>query len=227
MTRPIELVRAVTSGAHPAYLTAFDQGDALFTKGGITTPLRVSHFLAQVLAETGGLTVDFESMYYTHFEVLQHIFGKGNNSAALSDQECNDLLRHPSELGERVYGLGNPGKAKELGNTEPGDGYKYRGGGVLQTTGRYAYRTYGKRCGADFEGTPALIVSAQWALQPALAEWSDGGLNTDADNNDILSISRQINFGDKHSKGTPNGFADRKSWFAKVFPLAGTITLNA
>ena len=50
------------------------------------------------------------------------------------------LLGNPEALAERVYGLGNPGKAKELGNTIAGDGYRYRGGGVLQTTGGANYR---------------------------------------------------------------------------------------
>jgi putative chitinase len=120
---------------------------------------------------------------------------------------------------ERVYGLGNPRKAHELGNTEPGDGYRYRGGGMLQTTGRSNYRRMGQKCGVDFEGHPELVLSAEHALKPALAEWSEGQLNAAADRDDIRAITKRIN-------GGYNGLNDRIAWFHKVFPLIDSVDLN-
>src|SRR5262249_14101081 len=106
----------------------------------------------------------------------------------------------------------NPHKAAELGNTQPGDGFRYRGNGVLQMTGRGAHRRTGEACGVDFEGDPNLATEPEHALKPALQEWTEGGLNTFADRNDIKTITRKIN-------GGFNGLDDRQLLFRKVFPL--------
>jgi putative chitinase len=107
-----------------------------------------------------------------------------------------------------VYGLGNPSKARELGNTRPGDGYLFRGGGMLQTTGGTKYR----EIGADFYADPDRIVDRQYALQAALNEWSDE-LNTAADRNDIRTITRVIN-------GGYIGLPERQHWLDLVWPIA-------
>ncbi|WP_070108605.1 glycoside hydrolase family 19 protein [Burkholderia plantarii] len=105
-------------------------------------------------------------------------------------------------------------KARELGNTQPGDGVRYRGGGLLQITGRYNFRVYGQKIGVALEASPDLIgqpttaalVSAQW--------WADHGLNALADAGDFLGISRVINLGNAHVAGTPNGMPDRLALWA-------------
>ncbi|MBX6323871.1 MAG: peptidoglycan-binding protein, partial [Rhodospirillaceae bacterium] len=193
---------------------AFENGDALLQQFGITTPLRVAHFLAQVLHETGGGTVLFENLNYTTARRLLQIFGVGNHSAAIRPEEVDSLLGQPEKLAERVYGLGNPDKARELGNVRPGDAFKYRGGGVLQTTGGGAYRRISDKTGVDFFGDPQLIVAAEHALKPALHEWDEGNLNAAADRNDIRTITRRIN-------GGFNGLRERQEWLDKVWPLAG------
>ena len=139
--------------------------------------------------ETGGLTVEWENMSYSAPRLVE-IFGVGNHSAKVTDAEARTLAHNPALIAERVYGLGNSSKARELGNSEPGDGFRYRGGGLMQTTGRANYRTTGERCGVPFEKSPELIVSAEHALKPALIEWTSGKLNAFADEDDILSISR-------------------------------------
>lgn len=217
--RAIDVIRKVAPHARAAYLNAFDAGDELLRSAGITTPMRMAHFLAQVLHESGGLTVTFENMNYKTFEVLRRTFGAGHHTAALSDAECRALLGRPRELAERVYGLGNPKKARELGNTRVGDGYLFRGGGILQTTGGYNYRSIGQKCGVDFYGQPDLVCSAEHALKPALAEWSEENLNKFADQDDLLAISRAINIGNPKSTKMPNGYNSRKEWYQKVRPL--------
>src|SRR5262245_22716119 len=210
MTRAIDAVRRVAPAAKANYLAAFEDGDALLRQHDISTPLRLAHFLAQCLHESGGLTLDWESGNY-RAERIKQIFGwndekqKWNHSAHVTDAEATALAGNGSALFERVYGLGNPAKAQELGNTQPGDGFKYRGGGMLQTTGRSNYRRMGDKCGVDFEGSPDLIVSPAHALKPALGEWSEQNLNAFADVNDILSISRAINIGNPRSTRIPNG----------------------
>lgn len=213
MSRIAEIFRRIAPDARAEYRAAFDAGDALLAEAEITTPLRTAHFLAQVLHESGGGTVLFENLRYRTPERLLEIFGVGRHSAAVRPDEVPGLIGDPEALAERVYGLGNPRKAAELGNLEPGDGFRYRGGGLLQTTGRGNYRRMGQRCGLDLEGEPALVTAAAHALKPALREWSEGSLNLAADLDDIALITRRIN-------GGFNGLADRKRWFARVWPLA-------
>lgn len=213
MLRAIDVVRRVAPRAHPSYLAALEAGDAAMTAAGLTTGLRLAHFLAQVLHESGGLTVTYEDMRYRAPRILE-IFGVGRHSAAVTPTQAKALAGQPEALAERVYGLGNPAKARELGNTQPGDGFRYRGGGLLQTTGREAYRRLGEECGlGDFyERQPDMVLDARYALAPALAEWRDGGCNAMADRNDIRAITRKIN-------GGYNGLADRVAWFDRIWPL--------
>ena len=63
--RPVDVVRKVAPRARPNYLAAFEQGEALLAEHGITTPARLAHFLAQILHETGGLSVEWENMSYS------------------------------------------------------------------------------------------------------------------------------------------------------------------
>ncbi len=218
MARAVDVVRRVAPKARPSYLAAFENGDALLIARGLITPDRMAHFLAQVLHECGALTLEWESMNYGARRLLQ-IFGAGRHSASLTPGEARALARKQEAIAERVYGLGNPGKAHALGNTLQGDGFRYRGGGLLQTTGRENYRRMGERCGVNFEALPELIVSAEHALKPALAEWAESNLNLFADCNDILSISRAINIGNPRTRHIPNGMQDRIAWFAKIRPL--------
>lgn len=207
----IEAVNSVAPRAVNNYLEAIRQGDPLFEQHGITTPLRVAHFLAQALHETGGFTILRENMNYSASRLVV-IFGVGHHSAAITASEAAKLAGHSELIAERVYGLGNPRKARELGNTEPDDGFRYRGNGVLQTTGRGSHRRMGAACKIDFEGNPDLVTAPEHALKPALQEWTDGNLNSFADRNDIRTITRRIN-------GGFNGLAEREALFNKIFPL--------
>jgi putative chitinase len=213
MPAVVDIFRAVAPNARDNYVKAFADGDALLRQFGIDAPLRIAHFLAQVLHETGGGRVLFESLNYSTPERLLEIFGVDQHSAAVRPEEVAGLLRNEEALAERVYGLGNPSKARELGNTRPGDAFKYRGGGVLQTTGGANYKRMGEKAGVDFFGNPLLIVAAEHALKPALHEWAEGNLNEAADRNDIRRITKVIN-------GGFNGLDERQAWFDKVSPLA-------
>jgi putative chitinase len=122
------------------------------------------------------------------------------------------LLNIPKGLAERVYGLGNPKKARELGNLKPGDGYRYRGGGLLQTTDGSNYLQMGRLIGVALYDEPNLIVAPQNALGPALKEWDNGHLNDFADRNGIRTITRMIN-------GGYNGLQGREAFFGKILSI--------
>jgi putative chitinase len=208
---PLEALKRLAPNARENYLDAIRDGGPLFEQHGITTPRRMAHFLAQAMQETGAFTVLRENMNYSAPRLTQ-IFGVGHHSARVTKAEAATLAHHPEAIAERVYGLGNPKKAKELGNTKPGDGFAYRGNGILQTTGRGSHRRMGDACGVDFEGNPNLVTAPEHALKPALQEWTDGNLNQFADKNDIETITRRIN-------GGLNGFAERQAFFKKLLPL--------
>jgi putative chitinase len=204
----LTLVKNVAFNALPNYLESIDKSAALLDQHGINTPLRVAHFFAQALLETGGFTIRRESMNYSAPRLME-IFGVNRHSAAITEDEATTLAHDEKAIAERVYGLGNPAKAKELGNSEAGDGFLYRGNGVLQMTGRGAHRKIGTACGVDFENNPDLATAAEHALKPAVEEWTQSGLNDFADKDDIRTITLRIN-------GGFNGFADRQAWLSKL-----------
>ena len=211
----VDAIGQVAPQAHPNYLQAIRAGGSLFDQNGLSSPLRMAHFMAQALHETGLFTIVRENMNYSAPRLLE-VFGVNRHSAAITAGEAVKLAGDPEAIAERVYGLGNPRKALELGNTEPGDGFAYRGNGVLQMTGRGAHRAIGHACGVDFEGNPELALAPEHALKPALREWADDGLNAYADKNDIRTITLRIN-------GGLNGFDERQALFKRLFPLLDAV----
>ena len=109
---------------------------------------------------------------------------------------------------QRLYEPFTP-KSKALGNTQPGDGFRYRGGGLIQITGRYNYRVTGQKIGVDLEGNPDLIAEPSTAALAAAQFWSDRNFNAYADAGAFLTLSRAINLGNPNSTAQPEGMDDR------------------
>jgi putative chitinase len=212
MMEPADILRTVAPRATENYVAALMNGRGLLDQFEINTALRLSHFLAQLLHETAGGTVLFENLNYTTPARVLAIFGVGHHSAAIRPEEVPSLIGNPSALAERVYGLGNPRMARQLSNTHPGDGFRYRGGGALQTTGGGNYKKMGDMSSVDFYGNPDLIVSPEHALKPALNEWAVCKLNSAADKNDIRTITKAIN-------GGYNGLVQRQAWFDRLWKV--------
>jgi len=108
----------------------------------------------------------------------------------------------------------------DLGNTQPGDGYKYRGRGPIQITGRTNYRKFARWARSmdanapDFEADPEAVLTDPWEGLSPIWYWDSGNptgrsLNTFADANDLLTITRRIN-------GGTNGLADRKAKYTRA-----------
>lgn len=91
----------------------------------------------------------------------------------------------------------------DLGNTHPGDGYLYRGRGLLQTTGRANYARTGHALGVDLERSPDMLSEPILAARSAGCFWAAHALNTYADSGDFERLTRKIN-------GGLNGLDDRK-----------------
>jgi putative chitinase len=196
--------------AKPEFVTVLaGEGNAVLTRFGINrNPKRFCHFMAQVAHECVGFTVVEENLNYSAARMVQ-VFGPGKHSAAITAGEARRLAGNRQAFAERVYGLGNPRKARDLGNTEPGDGYRYRGRGFMQITGRAAYREMGRKIGVDLEGNPDLAAQPLYALMTAAAFWDGRRLNDYADQDNIEIITKRIN-------GGHNGLPDRKARFSSA-----------
>lgn len=120
-------------------------------------------------------------------------------------------LVHLRELWGPTDAQGRYEGRENLGNTTPGDGYKYRGRGLIQVTGRHNYR----QCSLGLFGderlldSPQLLEQPQWAAESAAWFWEQNGLNELADRDQFNSITRRIN-------GGLNGLQDRLQLWARA-----------
>jgi putative chitinase len=112
-----------------------------------------------------------------------------------------------------------PGElARRLGNTQAGDGARFKGRGPIQITGRANYRTYGDLLGIDLVAEPERAAAPELAFETAGLFWQKNGLNELADAREFVAITRRIN-------GGTNGLADRQMYYARaqaVLGIAGT-----
>ena len=100
----------------------------------------------------------------------------------------------------------------DLGNTQPGDGSKYRGRGLIQITGRANYEACGEALGLDLIKQPELLEKPQHACMSAAWFWATKGLSTLADEGKFETITRRIN-------GGLNGLADRQMLYARALKV--------
>jgi putative chitinase len=181
-----------------AYRQAFSAADAVLEPYGINeSGLRLAHFMAQVLHETGTLTIQSESLYYKP-ERLMAVWPKRFPTLGAAEP----YARNPEKLANLVYG-------GRMGNIDPGDGFKFIGRGMLQLTGRASYKKYGDLVGIDLTEDPALVLAPQWSLKVACEVWNGLGCNAKADADDVTAVSKAIN-------GGLVGLSDRQAWLVKT-----------
>jgi putative chitinase len=175
------------------------------SKFGINTPLRVAHFLAQCGHESGGFRVTQENLNYSA-KGLNGIFKKYFPTEATAAA----YARNPQKIANKVYA-----NRMANGSEASGDGYKFRGRGYIQLTGRDNYTQFGKAIGVDIPSNPDL-VSSTYALASAAWFWSKNGLNKLADagasDTAVTSITKRVN-------GGTIGLADRIKHFKEYYHL--------
>ena len=189
-----------------AYRDAFGMGAAVLARYGISdNALRVAHFIAQMLHESGALTLQYENLRYSPERLVQiwpHRF------RPLGPLDPRLYAWNPEKLANEVY-------RGRMGNINPGDGYLYRGRGMLQLTGKDSYARAttilraGMRSAPDLTREPDAVVSAEWSLQVAAASWQARGCNAAADRDDAAKVTALINGGDL-------GLAERIIWTGKT-----------
>lgn len=158
----------------------------LFNKYGVNTPLRIAHFLGQIEHESGLKPIS-ENLNYDGDGLLK-IFKKYFDKMTINELAL--YVRNPQKIANRVY-------ANRMGNgtEKSGDGWKYRGRGFIQLTGKNNYIELSKDTGIDFVNNPDLLLDEANALIGALWFWNSRGLNKFADNDDIITITKRINGG--------------------------------
>lgn len=204
-------LKKLAKNAKPEYVAALLGNLYLLrTSGILDNSYRLCHFLAQIAHETGGFTILRESLHYTSAARLRTVWPARFRDK--SDAELKPLIKDARRLGDAVY-LGR------MGNTQPGDGYDYRGGGFLQTTGKDAVKRYCERLGLD--PSPSLLDDHSVTLQFACIEWGDSRCNEYADENDLTKVSKAINTGSATGDVKPVGMQSRQEWFAKAWSIWG------
>ncbi|KQC33956.1 hypothetical protein AAU57_11925 [Nonlabens sp. YIK11] len=155
----------------------------LLSKHGINTPLRLAHFFAQLDHESGLKPIS-ENLNYSRDGLLK-TFRKyfDSNSAAT-------YARKPKEIANKVY-------ANRMGNGDEcsGDGWKYRGRGFIQLTGKKNYSALSKSTGIDYVNNPDLLLTEPDAMIAALWFWTENRLNKFADMDNVKGLTRAINGG--------------------------------
>jgi len=158
--------------------------ETLASKYEINSPLRLAHFLAQTAHESGGFRVIEENLNYSA-DGLRGIFGK-----YFKDRDPDEYARQPEKIANVVYAsrMGN-------GDTDSGDGYKFRGRGLIQLTGRSNYTSMAGDLGVDLEEVVDFLGTPEGAVESAAWFWNKNGLNKLADSDDVTAVTKKINGG--------------------------------
>ena len=167
----------------------------LFPKYKINTAERVAGFIAQCGHESRNFTVLEENLNYSS-DALEKLFtkyfsGKGRNA--------KDFHRNPEKIANVIY-------QGRMGNDQQGDGWKFRGRGPIQLTGRSNYTAFGRTLNKDADQVVVYMQTIEGALESALWYWNSRNLNATCDANDIVKMTKLIN-------GGTIGLEDRKKHY--------------
>lgn len=183
--------------------------NAILKKNKVDNPKRLSHFFSQLEHESGLKPVS-ENLNYS-MNGLKKTFGKYFSTMV----EASHYAGYPKKIANKVY-------ANRMGNGDEcsGDGWKYRGRGFIQITGKDLYEKLSKETKVDYINNPDLLLTEADAMISALWYWNSIKGNELADKDDLDSISDLINIGRKTKAiGDANGYKDRKSKLEKMTKL--------
>ena len=186
-------------GLDPKWLKPLND---VFTKYDINTPQRQAAFIGQCAHESGNFKTVIENLNYSA-NALFSLWNKRFPNMEIA----NEYARQPQRIANKVYSdrMGN-------GDEASGDGFKYRGRGLIQCTGKSLYKECGDVIGVDLIDNPDLLCEPEYAALSAGWFWATRGLNSYADKMDIEGMTRKIN-------GGLNGLDDRKAHIEKALQV--------
>lgn len=173
---------------------------------GMTEPARLAEFLAQVTHETGDFTRNVENLNYTSAAQILATWP----SRFRDIDDAARFVRNPIALANRVYARPNEG------NTEPGDGWKYRGRGDLEITFKNGYALMGQAIGRDLVSDPDLAAQPGLSHRIALECWRRFKVNDWIDRGDFYAARALTNCGSPHPASKPIGLDDVASRRARL-----------
>jgi putative chitinase len=188
----------------------------MFKKYEINTTNRIAGFMAQCAHESSDFRVLEENLNYSAERLLQifpRYFGKGKANPA-------DYARNPEKLANYVYMDVNRTKTGALGNTRPGDGWRFRGGGIKQLTGRNNFTRFGQSIGMSPEQAADYVRTRSGAFESACWFWKKNNLARFADANDIDGMSRKVN-------GGTIGLEDRRTRYNRAKTVLSSAPANS
>lgn len=157
---------------------------AIFAKYEINTLNRVAGFIAQCAHESSAFSITKENLNYSAAGLLK-IFKKYFTEATAAQ-----YARKPEMIANKVYAnrMGN-------GDEKSGDGFRYRGRGFIQLTGKENYSSFAKSINKPLDETIAYLETFEGALESACWYWKSRNLNATCDKNDIIAMTNKINGG--------------------------------
>jgi predicted chitinase len=186
-----DIIEAIVTGAPRALPAA-----------GLNDPVRISHFIshfvAQIATETGGLRRLDENLNSTTVKRLRDIF----SSKFRTDNSAKGYIRNAEKLADFVY-------AGRNGNSKPDDGWKYRGSGLIKSLGEKTFDRIGRLVGLDLVDDPELARKPDSALEIALGYWTKHDINSvagDASEDAVKKVTKLIN-------PKQVGLAEREGYF--------------
>ena len=171
----------------------------------VDTIERVAGFIAQCGHESGGFRVLSENLNYSA-KALNTIFPKYFKRAG---REANEYHRQPEKIANVIYA-----NRMDNGDASSGDGWTFRGGGILQLTGRYNYTEFGKAVDKTPEEAVEYVRTKAGALDSACWFWDTNNINKYCDNQDIVGMTKRIN-------GGTIGLDDRKKHYLHALDVFG------
>lgn len=187
----------------------------ILPKYKIDTPQRIAGFIAQCAHESGDFRTLEENLNYSA-KSLNAVFGR--YFGAPPKRNADEFARNPEKIANYVYMDEFRSKAGQMGNTKAGDGWRFRGRGLKQLTGRNNYTAFGKTVGMTAEQAAEYVATEKGAIESACWFWDTAGCNKFADAGDIVGLSKRIN-------GGTIGLDDRvRRWNEALAILGGKAT---
>ena len=171
----------------------------------VNTIPRVAGFIAQCGHESGGFRVLSENLNYSA-KALNTFFPKYFKRAG---RDANEYHRQPEKIANVIYA-----NRMDNGDTDSGDGWRFRGGGILQLTGRYNYTEFAEDVEMSPEEAVEYVRTKKGALDSACWFWDENNINKHCDAMDIVKMTKRIN-------GGTIGLEDRKKHWAHALDVLG------
>ena len=188
----------------------------MFEKYDITTTNRIAGFMAQCAHESNDFKSLEENLNYSE-KALNSVFGRYFGPGK---RNAKEYARNPEKIANYVYMDKFRTKRGAMGNVNDGDGWRFRGRGIKQLTGRNNYTAFAKTVGKSAEETAEYVATKQGAFESACWFWKTNNIASYADRGDIVGMSKRIN-------GGIIGLDDRtRRWNSALAILGGKATIH-